>query len=660
MKLDDLKISTKVMMPAIVLALVALISVGVGVWQSKKIEASEQVLVDLRAPTELNAARFNRQVATIGYAAYRTVANEGASPSAVEASADLDVAFKAGNQFLDKAVAADPSAAKDINGFRARFKKIHDNARQGADMGLQNADEAATMMMGIIDPDIVGLTKDVASWIDQHNAATQAMVAKSKADASTGSLITILFGVLSASAALAYAMWIGSRKISAPLTALSRTMEVLAQGSVDVEVVGAQRKDEVGAMARSVQVFKDNALALRTAEAAQQRASAETEAERARNQEAADAAAREQAFVMEHIATGLTRLAEGDLTYRVDIDFPQAYQRLQSDFNGAITQMEEAMRTIVQAANSIGSGSDEIASAADDLSRRSEQQAASLEETAAALDEITATVKRSSAGAVEASRVVTSTRSDAERSAVVVRGAVDAMNQIEKSSQEISQIIGVIDEIAFQTNLLALNAGVEAARAGDAGRGFAVVAQEVRALAQRSADAAKEIKTLISSSTQQVSQGVSMVGQTGEALQAIVGKVSEIDGLVSEIAASGAEQATGLNEVNAAVNQMDQTVQQNAAMVEESTAASHALKGEANSLMQMIGRFQVSGAQAARPSSTRRAAPPTQVTRPAPRASVAPASANSRPGANPVRAAQAKLAAFAGSAQPRSDDWEEF
>jgi len=413
-------------------------------------------------------------------------------------------------------------------------------------------------------------------------------------------------------------------------------------------------------MARSVQVFKDNALALRTAEAAQQRANAETEAERRRAQEAAEAAAREQAFVMEHVATGLNRLAEGDLTYRVEADFPQAYQRLRSDFNGAIAQMEEAMRTIVHAANSIGSGSDEIASAADDLSRRSEQQAASLEETAAALDEITATVKRSSAGALEAAKVVGSTRTDAERSSVVVRNAAEAMNQIEKSSQSISQIIGVIDEIAFQTNLLALNAGVEAARAGDAGRGFAVVAQEVRALAQRSADAAKEIKTLISTSSQQVSQGVSMVGQTGEALQAIVGKVSEIDGLVSEIAASGSEQATGLNQVNAAVNQMDQTVQQNAAMVEQSTAASHALKGEANGLMQMIGRFQVSGAQAAVRSTTRRAAPPTQVTRPAPRPAVAPATTASRPGANPVGAAQAKLAAFVGSAQPSSDDWEEF
>ena len=620
MKFDDLKISTKVMAPAIALAVVALACIGVGVWQVKSVEKAAQILVDQRAPSELNTARFNRQVSTVGYAAYRTVANDGTSEAAKSGSADIEKAFARGNDFLDKAAKADPTAVKDLNGFRSRFKAIHDNARAGADMGLQTANEAAVMMMGGIDTDIASLIKDVSTWIDHHNTETQAMVDKSKKDASTGAIILLLFGLISAGAAMLYAMWVGSAKIAKPLINLSKTMEVLAQGSVDVDVQGAERKDEVGAMARSVQVFKDNALALRTAEAAQLRASAETEAERRRNQDIADAAAKEQAFVMEAIAGGLARLSDGDLTYRLEQEFPDAYKRLRMDFNGAIGQLEDAMGTIVHAANSIGAGSDEIASAADDLSRRSEQQAASLEETAAALDEITATVRRSSAGAQEASKVVGSTRSDAERSSVVVRNAVEAMNQIEKSSQSISQIIGVIDEIAFQTNLLALNAGVEAARAGEAGRGFAVVAQEVRALAQRSADAAKEIKTLISTSSQQVNQGVSMVGQTGDALQAIVGKVSEIDALVSEIAASGQEQATGLNQVNAAVNQMDQTVQQNAAMVEQSTAASHALKGEAGNLMQMIGKFRVNGAvaQTTRTSSRSTSRPAAPAPRAAP------------------------------------------
>ncbi|OYX68551.1 MAG: methyl-accepting chemotaxis protein [Caulobacter sp. 32-67-35] len=658
MKFDDLKISTKVALPAVILTVVALGIVGLGAWQAKEAEAATKVLVEKRAPAELATARFNRQIMGIGYAAYRTVSNTGSSPEAAQASTELDEAYKAAKARLIEIKKADPETTKQTADFGQRLEKIYSSARQGADLALMDADEAAIMVMAVIDPDIAKLNKDVADFTDKHSDETAVMVEDANKASAAGTVFSVLFGVISAGIALLFAIWIGRSKISAPLNNLSKTMETLAQGSVDVDVVGAQRKDEVGAMARSVQVFKDNALALRTAEAAQQRASAETEAERRRNQEINEAAAREQAFVMEAIASGLNKLADGDLTYRVDQDFPEAYKRLQNDFNNSITQMEEAMRTIVHAASSIGAGADEIASASDDLSRRSEQQAASLEETAAALDEITATVKRSSAGAVEASRVVGSTRSDAERSSVVVRGAVDAMNQIEKSSQSISQIIGVIDEIAFQTNLLALNAGVEAARAGEAGRGFAVVAQEVRALAQRSADAAKEIKTLISTSTQQVGQGVSMVGQTGEALQAIVAKVSEIDALVSEIAAGGAEQATGLNEVNAAVNQMDQTVQQNAAMVEQSTAASHSLKGEASNLMQMISRFQVSGSSGstARAPAARRPSAPAPATRP----TLQPASSSSRPGANPVRAAQAKLAAFAGSAKPAADEWEEF
>jgi methyl-accepting chemotaxis protein len=251
------------------------------------------------------------------------------------------------------------------------------------------------------------------------------------------------------------------------------------------------------------------------------------------------------------------------------------------------------MRSIVTNTSGLRTGTEEITQASDDLSRRTEQQAASLEETAAALDEITATVRKTAEGAKQARDVVSQTRSDAEQSGEVVRHAVAAMSSIEQSSQQISQIIGVIDEIAFQTNLLALNAGVEAARAGDAGRGFAVVASEVRALAQRSAEAAKEIKTLISTSAKQVGAGVKLVGETGESLGRIVIQVAEITTVVTEIAASAQEQATGLHEVNTAINQMDQVTQQNAAMVEQSTAASHALAQETSELVRLTERFQI-------------------------------------------------------------------
>ncbi|RZJ27245.1 MAG: globin-coupled sensor protein, partial [Brevundimonas sp.] len=295
------------------------------------------------------------------------------------------------------------------------------------------------------------------------------------------------------------------------------------------------------------------------------------QAERDRSEAARAEAEARQTHVVAVVGQALTGLSRGDLTSAVEEEFPEAYRPLKDDFNTAVRQLNRAMAAVADNAGAIRTGSDEISHAADDLSRRTEQQAASLEETAAALDQITATVNRTASGARQASDVVQGARGDAETSGQVVREAVGAMDAIEKSSQEISQIIGVIDEIAFQTNLLALNAGVEAARAGDAGRGFAVVASEVRALAQRSADAAKEIKTLISASSTQVASGVSLVGQTGEALQRIVGRVAEIDSLVAEIAASAQEQAVGLREVNTAINQMDQVTQQNAAMVEQTT-----------------------------------------------------------------------------------------
>jgi methyl-accepting chemotaxis protein len=320
------------------------------------------------------------------------------------------------------------------------------------------------------------------------------------------------------------------------------------------------------------------------------------ETARIRNQAERERLDAEQNAVVATLAESLTKLARRDLTARIDAQFEGRYREIKTDFNAAIDSLRDTMSGIATAAEGLQSGSNEIASASNDLSRRTEQQAASLEETAAALDEITATVRRSAEGAKQASAAATGARVDATRSGDVMRDAVSAMGEIEQSSSQITPMIWVIDEIAFQTNLLALNAGVEAARAGDAGRGFAVVAQEVRALAQRSADAAKEIKTLIASSTAQVERGVRLVGETGQALTGIVAKVAEMDTLISEIAQSSQEQATGLNQVNAAVNQMDQVTQQNAAMVEEATAAASNLKSEARELAKLVSSFETGAA----------------------------------------------------------------
>jgi methyl-accepting chemotaxis protein len=319
---------------------------------------------------------------------------------------------------------------------------------------------------------------------------------------------------------------------------------------------------------------------------------------------------------------------------------------IRGDFNRAAEQLQSTLNQVAQNARGIDSGAKEIRAAADDLAKRTEQQAAAVEETAAALEEITTTVKDSTKRAQEAGHFVSRAKVGAEQSGEVVQKAVTAMEQIAASADEISNIIGVIDEIAFQTNLLALNAGVEAARAGEAGKGFAVVAQEVRELAQRSAGAAKEIKNLITTSNSQVQQGVQLVGETGKALELIVTEVQEINRHVMAIAESAQEQSSGLQQINTAVNQMDQDTQKNAAMVEESTAASHGLAREASSLNQLLARFKLSEGGYSDISAPVRAA-----------------SSADRPAVSPARALGGKIkAAFSGNAalSTSPDNWEEF
>ncbi|MBV1725434.1 MAG: methyl-accepting chemotaxis protein, partial [Hoeflea sp.] len=308
------------------------------------------------------------------------------------------------------------------------------------------------------------------------------------------------------------------------------------------------------------------------------------------------------------LGTALGHLAEGDVGHRIEVPFVDSLDQIRLDFNQSAERLEEALRMVGDNAAAIHSGSEQIRAAADDLAKRTEMQAASVEETAAAIEQITIAVRDTSSRAGEAGDLVARTRQQAEHSGTVVEQAVAAMAAIEKSSDEISKIIGVIDSIAFQTNLLALNAGVEAARAGDAGKGFAVVAQEVRELAQRSASAAQDIKSLIMSSSQQVSSGVSLVGETGDALKQIVAEVQEINQHVVAIVEAAKEQSVGLGEINTAVNLMDQSAQENAAMVEQTSAASHNLASEAAALNGLLARFKFgeTRGQARQPASAAR------------------------------------------------------
>ncbi|MFN7010474.1 MAG: methyl-accepting chemotaxis protein [Allorhizobium sp.] len=454
---------------------------------------------------------------------------------------------------------------------------------------------------------------------------------------------SVLVAVLVAGAAA----FLSFVRVARPITDITHAMNNLAAGDTAREIPFGGRKDEIGEMAAAVSVFRSNAMERARLERQAEETRGLSEQERVAREEQKAREAAEVQFAVDQLAQGLSRLSDGDLAAKIDVAFAGQLDALRVNFNQSVAKLQDAMRAVGENARAIDAGANEILSAADDLSRRTEQQAASVEETAAALEQVTTAVKDSSVRAEEAGALVAHTREGAERSGQVVRRAVAAMHEIEKSSGEISNIIGVIDDIAFQTNLLALNAGVEAARAGDAGKGFAVVAQEVRELAQRSANAAKEIKALITTSGDQVRNGVELVGETGRALEKIVGEVQEINRNVGAIVTSAREQSTGLLEINTAVNTMDQGTQQNAAMVEQQTAASHSLAQQAASLMALMGQFKLDAGQA---MSAAQSAQPVRTATPA-----------SRPAPSPARALGQKLAgAFRGNAAVAQDNWTEF
>ncbi len=418
---------------------------------------------------------------------------------------------------------------------------------------------------------------------------------------------------------------ISGKLISGPYVATVERMEALAAGDFASRFEHGDHGDCVGRMVRAMATFRDNGMKVQ-------------------------GMASEQDAVVSVFTDALEAVAAGNLSYQITKSFDGDNERLRQVFNDMVVGLERVISQVAGSAQSVNTGSNEIRAASEDLARRTEQQASSLGETSMAMAQVTEMVSETAQGAAEVRGAIDGAHKDATEGGAVVGKAVNAMDAIEKSSQEIGQIINVIDGIAFQTNLLALNAGVEAARAGDAGRGFAVVANEVRALAQRSADAAKDIKSLITTSSEQVNEGVALVGETGKMLERIMLRIGEVNTLIQDIAKGTEQQATNLKQVNEAVNGMDRMTQQNAAMVEESTAAARSLAAEADELSAVVSRFQLNNGRAVSRTTTRATAP------------ARPKAPAARRPAPPV--AQGNLAVKAvpapASATETDEDWTEF
>jgi len=621
---DNFGIKNKLLFPLVGMITIFALVIAIGVLQLvTQGRAADEIIKNVDPALGL-LTQENLQIQDLGYDIYRILSYQSGTAEENQAVANFEAIAANGTAAFDQAETLAPAQATEIESFKTRFTAIEAALGPQEQVAvttngftLGSKDNAADLNVSasvarqqiVIDSEINKFSADLHQFIEAAQSANVQAAEALSARRHASILLMVAAGIAAVALGGGTFLWIVAAKVVAPLKILSDRMKRLANGELNTEIGGEQRRDEVGMMAKAVLVFKQNAIKAGQLEGEAQAARQRAEQARAHMDAERAEAARQLQFVVGSVADGLEKLSAGDLLFRITVPFSREYEKLRRDFNAAMDTLLQTIQAIAANTEAVKSGAAEISQASDDLSRRTEQTAASLEQTAAAMDQITATVRRMAENANNARTQAVSTKTDAEHSGQVLRETVTAMTGIETSSRQIGNIIGLIDEIAFQTNLLALNAGVEAARAGDAGRGFAVVATEVRALAQRSAGAAQEIKALISTSGQQVESGVKLVAETGKALERIVGQVLKLNESVGNIAASADEQAAGLNEVNIAVNQMDQVTQQNAAMVEQTTAASHSLSGEAEALCGLVGQFTIDQARALTARPLRKLAP---------------------------------------------------
>ncbi len=654
--LDNIKISVKTIGVVLLLAVVSVCLIVFSGLTMNRLDHEYSQLLEGDAQTRVELARVTRRVYELSYNALAVTTYAPDAPEAKKAVASIDAAFKAGMGSLELAKKYSPRRATDFAKLERSLTDLRGIATTVANSYIQTETTSAPDVKRLNDL-IPVLATELNAINVQFSKEMASSMASLSASADRSLMLVYVSSAVGIVLSLLLALWISMAKIARPLNELGQRMGTLANGDLSVHIDGQGRGDEVGAMAKAVQVFKDNAVALKESEAQAEAQRRAAEEERARNEATRAEAARQVQRVVTGLGSGLERLAKGDLTYRITDEFVDEYKKVQEDFNAAIEQLQDTIKNIALSSNEVSNAASEISASTTNLSQRTEEQAASLEQTSASMEEMSATVKKNAENAQQANQFANETAAVADRGGAVVAEAVNAMSRIEESSRKISDIISVIDEIARQTNLLALNAAVEAARAGEAGRGFAVVASEVRSLAQRSSQAAKDIKDLITSSSGQVQEGVELVNKAGASLNEIVESIKKVAQIVADIAVASNQQATGIDQINTALNQMDEVTQQNSALVEENAATAKTLEHQSGAMSSSVGTFKLKGMESGGFAAPSQVAAPKRAPSEAAREKAPPAK---RPPAPVRRSAPAPRTQGALALADKAEDWKEF
>jgi methyl-accepting chemotaxis protein len=630
--LANLKIPTKILL---LLLLLGAVTVTVALWASRTLatEADANVVMVGEAKAPLYLSRASRAGTVMIYNGYRVMTHDGASREAREGAAAAQQAYESGREMLAKAVAARPSLKAEVGDFEIQFDAIRGLAQQAIRLGLANKNTEATALLTDADVKVTAFAKRVTASNAAIIAADEAQSAALTATAKSASFWLLTLSIVGVAVSIGTSLLVSRIGITGPLAMLKAAMEKLAGGDNDVDIKGADRRDEVGDMAKVVLVFRATAIAKAVADADKAEADATLQ------------------MVVTTMGENLTDLSNRDLTCRVTVDFPSGYALLKDRFNDAIDQVRTTVQQVTESAANIRTGSNEIAQASEDLARRTEGNAASLEETSAALVQIDGRLKATSQSS-------TQTVARADQAIATVNGgrataeeAVQAMGRVSDSAKGIDSVIEGLDKIAFQTRVLAMNAAVEAGRAGDAGRGFAVVADLVSALAMRAEEEAKRARDQLTLTQTDIVTAVQAVQKVDGALANISSDVDEVHKLLGTMADDASAQSTAITQISAAIGAMDQSTQQNAAMVEQTSAAARNLTAEVTALADQAAMFKTEEAHVRR-TPPQRVAPPQPAQR---QAANKPASGYR----SPIKALPAAVARTA-NASAGHDDWNAF